>query len=162
MYPTHTTYSDQASCRAAGVAGAASRQPQRALHFRGKHIGGVRFAAVLGMLLGTLSLMAPGVQADAPGSNQATALFSVPIDSAPRGIAGGEAKANRLNDAALKRIRGRYVDARALERGAGGEENFVILWDERPAGGGTGEPPSSLSTGANNRQSTSVTTRREQ
>lgn len=159
MYPTHNTYSDQASCRAAGVAGAASRK-QRALRVSGRRIGGVRFAAVLG----TLTLMAPatGVQASGTDGDRTTALFSAPVDSTPRGIAGQKAKANRLNDAALERIRGRYVDARALGRGAGDEENFVILWDERPAGGGTSDTPSSLSAGANNRQSTSVTTRREQ
>lgn len=68
-----------------------------------------------------------------------------------------------LDDGALASIRGRYVDARAVDGGASDDGGFVILWDEHPVGGGGGNDNNkSLSNGLGNYQSTSVTTRRGQ
>ncbi len=67
-----------------------------------------------------------------------------------------------LEDGDLASIRGRFAHAGDIENHS---KDFVILWDEQPAGGsssGNKGAGQSVSTGFGNQQSTSVTTRRGQ
>lgn len=153
MSPSLNAQSYQAERHAAELRDMADTMPQQPRHLS------------TGVLLSALLLVAvtQGVQAESTGDNEAQvftgATFSGP--SVARMLPRSASALNSLGDAKLESIRGRYVDAQALSHGAGDEGNFVILWDERPGGSGTGTK-SSHSSGLGNQQNTSVTTRREQ
>lgn len=157
MYPTHNTYSYQADCRAARVADAAGHQPQRLSCFSESNLAGV----FLGAFMGVLALVATAPEAQAGETESYRAESAVELFAAPR-FSGQDVTSQRLSDAMLERIRGRYVQARTPDYDAGTEVNTVILWDERPTGGGGTDTQSTLNSGAGNQQSTNVTTRRRQ
>ncbi|GAB2727105.1 hypothetical protein [Halomonas garicola] len=148
MYPTRNAQNNQASCHGAGwqELASAKRQPSR------------RFATGLWLSGLLLVAVAQGTQAESTGGEALTHSES----SVAAQLSVGIRPLNSLDDTQLESIRGRYVDARTQQRSAGGEADFVILWDERPTGGGGNDTKTSHSRGLGNQQSTSVTTRREQ
>lgn len=148
MYPARNAQNDQASCHVAGSQEMADAKRQRSRRIAtGLWLSGIVLVAV-----------AQGTQAGSTGNDEALTLSESSIAAQ---VSAGIRPLNSLDDTQLESIRGRYVDARALPHSAGDGGDFVILWDERPTGGGA-DTKSSLSSGLGNHQSTSVTTRREQ
>lgn len=142
-----------------------------------------RAALGAALLAAALAAVAPGVHADSSSthiSNTGISNTGISNTGASKELSGGSDPAfsaaafsapvpagghalSALDDAALDSIRGRYVDARALNDGADSGGGFVILWDEHPArGGGDSGTGKSLSSGHNNQQDTRVTTWRGQ
>ncbi|WP_311950791.1 hypothetical protein [Halomonas piscis] len=158
MYPTHNTDRHQAACNAVEVAEVAGKRQQRLSCFSGGTLAGAFLAAFMGAL--ALTVTSPVAQADETESyraENAAGLFAEPLSSRQEDVA-----SQRLSDAMLERIRGRYVQVRTPDHDADTEINSVILWDERPTGGGGADTQSSLNSGTGNWQSSSVTTGREQ
>jgi|GEM_PF-2543859 len=129
-------------------------------HQAGHRAGGHRLlgdaslkrVAVMGLLAAGLAVtqFAHASDAATQADGSAAGIFGV------TGMHLGES----LDDSSLASIRGRYVDARALEEGGA---DFVILWDERPGQGAGSDGKGagrSISTGLGNQQSTTVTTGR--
>lgn len=146
MYQSHNAQCYQAGRNALTVSGATGREP--------RPLGSL---AAITLLAAVLVMAAQ--EARAEEINDSTDTMSSAVMPA-----GGHVLVS-LEDGALESVRGRYVDARALDSGTHDSDGFVILWDERPGGGGSragGDAGKSHSNGLGNQQSTSVTTWRGQ